>query len=123
MLTREHGFTPKEKNHIFVPNSFKSFIIKRHNILKSKTKDNYNMGFWLNSLYGFTPHINNYKKYSICKDQLKNIDTGFFVITKFQTKYIDQEIKRVKNILKSCSFKVTSINRSFNNLFYFRFYK
>ena len=81
------------------------------------------MGFWLNSLYGFTPHFNNYKNYSICNYQLKNIDTGIFVITKYQTKYIDQEIKRVQNILKSCSFKVTSINKSLNNLFYFRFYK
>ena len=105
LLTREHGFTPKEKNYKYFPNIFKSFINNRNSILKSKIRDNYNMGFWLNSLYGFTPHFNNYKNYSICNYQLKNIDTGIFVITKYQTKYIDQEIKRVQNILKSCSFK------------------
>ena len=81
------------------------------------------MGFWLNAIYGFAPHFNINKDFSICNDQIHNKDSGVFVISSDQSKDVYSEIKKVKNILKNCSFKINETNVHSGNIFYFTFYK
>ena len=121
--SREHNYIKYNKTYNFLPKTLDNIFNYRKKILVEKFNQDYDMGFIKNSLFGFNPHHLDNLNYSICNNQLKNKKSGVFIISSYQTKDVEYEIKKIKKYLKQCSYSFNNTLQFSKKIFYFKFYK